>query len=116
MMRVPDGSVRLAVQGTERMKILEWVSEEPFLMARVEVWPEKVGESVEVEALTRNTLDLFQRMVSLVSHLPDELVTAALNVEIRGTSSTWWRRISAWSRKSGRRCLSLTPSRKSWSG
>ncbi len=81
MMRVPDGSVRLAVQGTERMKILEWVSEEPFLMARVEVWPEKVESSVEVEALSRNTLDLFQRMVSLVSHLPDELVTAALNVE-----------------------------------
>ena len=35
MMRVPDGSVRLAIQGSERMKILEWVSEEPFLMAKV---------------------------------------------------------------------------------
>jgi ATP-dependent Lon protease len=81
MMRVPDGSVRLAVQGTERMRILEWISEEPFLMARVEVWPEPVDDSVEVEALTRNTLELFQRMVSLVSHLPDELVTAALNVD-----------------------------------
>ncbi|MGH2551251.1 MAG: LON peptidase substrate-binding domain-containing protein, partial [Thermomicrobiales bacterium] len=81
MMRVPDGSVRLAVQGTERMRILEWISEEPFLMARVEVWPEVVDDSVEVEALTRNTLELFQRMVSLVSHLPDELVTAALNVD-----------------------------------
>jgi ATP-dependent Lon protease len=81
MMRVPDGSVRLAVQGTERMRILEWISEEPFLMARVEVWPEPVDNSVEVEALSRNTLELFQRMVSLVSHLPDELVTAALNVD-----------------------------------
>ena len=50
-------------------------------MARVEVWPEKVESSVEMEALSRNTLDLFQRMVSLVSHLPDELVTAALNVD-----------------------------------
>ncbi len=81
MMRVPDGSVRLAVQGTERMKILEWISEEPFLMARVEVWPEPFDETVEVQALTRNTLDLFQRLVSIVSHLPDELVTAALNVD-----------------------------------
>jgi ATP-dependent Lon protease len=81
MMRVPDGSVRLAVQGSERMRILEWVSEEPFLMARVEVWPETIDESVEVQALSRNTLDLFQRLVSIVSHLPDELVTAALNVD-----------------------------------
>ena len=81
MMRVPDGSVRLAVQGSERMRIVEWVAEEPFLVAKVEKIPETVEDSVEVEALTRNTLELFQRLVSLVSHLPDELVTAALNVE-----------------------------------
>jgi len=81
MMRVPDGSVRLAVQGSERMRIVEWVTEEPFLVAKVEKIPETIEDSVEVEALTRNTLELFQRLVSLVSHLPDELVTAALNVE-----------------------------------
>jgi ATP-dependent Lon protease len=81
MMRVPDGSVRLAVQGVERMRILEFVSEEPFLMARVEKTPETVDDNVEVQALTRNTLELFQRLVSLVSHLPDELVTAALNID-----------------------------------
>jgi ATP-dependent Lon protease len=81
MMRVPDGSVRLAVQGIERMRILEFISEEPFLVARVEKAPEELADSVEVQALTRNTLDLFQRLVSLVSHLPDELVTAALNID-----------------------------------
>ncbi len=81
MMRVPDGSVRLAVQGGERMRVIEWVSEEPFLVAKVEKFPETIEESVEVEALTRNTLELFQRLVSLVSHLPDELVTAAINVD-----------------------------------
>ncbi|MDP9366087.1 MAG: endopeptidase La [Chloroflexota bacterium] len=81
MMRVPDGSVRLAVQGTERMRILEFVSEEPFLVARVQPAPEAVEDSIEIQALTRNTLDLFQRLVSLVPHLPDELVTAALNVD-----------------------------------
>lgn len=81
MMRVPDGSVRLAVQGTERMRIVEFIEEDPFLIARVERSPEVVEDSVEVQALTRNTLELFQRLVSLVSHLPDELVTAALNVD-----------------------------------
>jgi ATP-dependent Lon protease len=81
MMRVPDGSVRLAVQGVERMRILDFISEEPFLTARVEKAPEILADSVEVQALTRNTLDLFQRLVSLVSHLPDELVTAALNID-----------------------------------
>jgi ATP-dependent Lon protease len=81
MMRVPDGTVRLAVQGNERMRVVEFLSEEPYLVARVQRVPEVVEESVEVDALTRNTLELFQRLVSLVAHMPDELVTAALNVE-----------------------------------
>jgi ATP-dependent Lon protease len=81
MMRVPDGTVRLAVQGNERMRILEFIQEEPFLVARVERVPEDMEDSVEVEALTRNTLELFQRLVSLVAHMPDELITAALNVD-----------------------------------
>jgi ATP-dependent Lon protease len=81
MMRVPDGSVRLAVQGSERMKIVEWVTEEPYLMARVVLIPDEEGDSVQVQALSRNTLELFQRLVELVPHLPDELVTAALNID-----------------------------------
>jgi ATP-dependent Lon protease len=81
MMRVPDGTVRLAVQGVDRMKVLEVVQEEPYLKARVQRLPDVVEESVEVQALTRNTLELFQRLVTLVPHLPDELVTAALNVD-----------------------------------
>jgi ATP-dependent Lon protease len=81
MMRVPDGSMRLAVQGLERVRVVEMVQEEPYLIARVRRVPEEVESSVEVQALGRNTLDLFQRLVALVPHLPDELVTAALNVD-----------------------------------
>jgi ATP-dependent Lon protease len=81
MMRVPDGTVRLAVQGNERMRILEFIGEEPYLVARIQRAPEVIEDSVEVDALTRNTLELFQRLVSLVAHMPDELVTAALNVD-----------------------------------
>ena len=44
MMRVPDGSVRLAVQGVERMRIIEWVGEEPYLIAVVERLPETIED------------------------------------------------------------------------
>ncbi len=81
MMRVPDGTVRLAVQGLRRIRVLEWLSEEPYLTARVEEIKEETDDSVEVKALMRNTLELFQRLVSVVSNLPDELVTAALNID-----------------------------------
>jgi ATP-dependent Lon protease len=81
MMRVPDGTVRLAIQGVRRMKVLEWVAEEPYLTARIEEIQEAEDDSVEVKALMRNTLELFQRLVSLVSSLPDELATAAFNID-----------------------------------
>lgn len=81
MMRVPDGTVRLAVQGIKRVRILDWVGEEPYLTAVVEELPEEESDDIETQALMRSTVNLFQRLVSLVSNLPDELVTAALNVE-----------------------------------
>ncbi|MCA9833524.1 MAG: endopeptidase La [Thermomicrobiales bacterium] len=79
MMRVPDGTMRLAVQGLERMEILEVVEEQPFLKARVRRTPEIAEESVEIQALARNAHELFERAVGLVQHLPDELLIASMN-------------------------------------
>lgn len=81
MMRVPDGSVRLMVQGEERVRILEWIGEEPYLTARVELIPIVDEDSIETQALARHLLEQFQRLVALVSHLPDELVTSAINID-----------------------------------
>ncbi|HEX5503911.1 MAG TPA: endopeptidase La [Thermomicrobiales bacterium] len=81
MMRVPDGTVRLAIQGLERIRVEEFTQTEPYLRARVAPAPEVVEDTLEVQALVRNALELFQRLVSLVSNLPDELLTAAINVE-----------------------------------
>src|SRR5215218_479110 len=54
MMRVPDGSVRLAIQGNERMEVVDWVAEEPYLVAKVRRMPEDQTDSAEVQALSRN--------------------------------------------------------------
>ena len=81
MMRVPDGTVRLAIQGLERIRLGEFTQREPYLKAKVEHAPEIVEDTLEVQALVRNALDLFQRLVSLVGNLPDELLTAAINVD-----------------------------------
>lgn len=81
LLRAPDGSVRLIIQGLQRIEITEWTAEEPYLMARVQARPEAMVDSVEIEALSRNLLDLFRRLVDLVPHLPDELMMAAINTE-----------------------------------
>jgi ATP-dependent Lon protease len=81
MIKSPDGTVRLLVQGVERIRIEEWTAEKPYLRARVSTLPDTVEESLEVEALMRNAVDLLRRLVSLVSQLPDELLMAAINLD-----------------------------------
>ena len=81
LLKVPDGSVRLVVQGLERFRILEFVQAQPYLVARVQQIQDIVESTVEVQALMRNVVDLFQRMVSLVAYMPDELIMAAINIE-----------------------------------
>jgi ATP-dependent Lon protease len=81
LLKVPDGTIRLAVQGLEKMQIVEFVETEPFLKARIKVLQDTDEKSVEVEALMRNSISLFQRLVSLVPQIPDELLMTAINVE-----------------------------------
>ncbi|MGB9300068.1 MAG: LON peptidase substrate-binding domain-containing protein, partial [Anaerolineae bacterium] len=77
----PTGNVGVIVQGIERFKPTEFTQTEPYLKARIEVVPDQEEESIEVEALSRNTMDLFQRLIALVSYLPNELMVAVLNTE-----------------------------------
>jgi ATP-dependent Lon protease len=47
VLKTPDGTIRLLVQGIERVRILEYVQEEPYLRARVEVIPERLEDNIE---------------------------------------------------------------------
>ncbi len=82
VLKQPDGSLRLVVQGIERFRVMEVVQREPFLKARIEGMeePEASVGDLEVDALTRNAAALFQKIVALSSLLPDELAGVALNV------------------------------------
>jgi ATP-dependent Lon protease len=81
MMRVPDGTLRIAVHGLQRIRIEKPVSDDPYLVAELGVIPDVVEEGKELEALTRNVQGLFGRIISLVSYLPEELEIAAANVD-----------------------------------
>jgi ATP-dependent Lon protease len=81
MLRAPDGTIRLIVQGIERIRTTGYLQEQPYLRANVEVVPDTEEESLEQEALMRTTLDLFRRLVALVPHMPEELETAAINAQ-----------------------------------
>jgi ATP-dependent Lon protease len=81
MIKVPDGTLRILVQGLRRIGIEEPVETDPYLVARIAEVPDVLEESPEVEALTRNVQNLFARVIGLVAYLPEELQLAAANVE-----------------------------------
>ena len=81
LFRAPDGTIRMLVQGIARIEVDEFTTTEPYLKARVHAVPEGVEESLEVEALTRNVVQLFTRLAELVPSIPGELITSALNVD-----------------------------------
>jgi ATP-dependent Lon protease len=81
MLRIPDGTIQIIVQGLERIAIDEYVAEQPFLKARCHLLPETVPNEIEIEALKRTAIDQYQRLVNLVTYLPDQLALAAMNLE-----------------------------------
>jgi ATP-dependent Lon protease len=81
MVKVPDGTLRVLVQGIERISIAEFVQTEPYIRARVKALPDTLEKSVEIEALMRGVSEVFQKMVSLTPNMPEELSAAALNIE-----------------------------------
>ena len=81
MIRVPDGTLRILVQGIRRIRIERRVLDEPYLLGEFVELPDELEESREVEALTRNVQTLFSRIIGLVPYLPEELSIAAANVD-----------------------------------
>jgi ATP-dependent Lon protease len=77
LLRAPDGTLRIIVQGIKRIRVTEFLHTEPYLIGRIEETPVPAAEGIEVEALIRETRDLFKRLVALVPDLPDELAAAA---------------------------------------
>jgi len=78
MFRMPDGTIQIAVQGLERVSIGEFTQEKPYLVAKVTLLPDTQEIDNETEALKRNVVGYFQRMVALVQTMPEGIAAAAL--------------------------------------
>jgi ATP-dependent Lon protease len=81
MIKVPDGTLRILVQGIERVKLENRLDSEPYLLGEFGALPDVLEETPEVEALTRNVQGLFARIIGLAPYLPEELQLAAANVD-----------------------------------
>jgi len=77
--RMPDGSVRLVVQGLFRFRVLSVTQAVPYLRADIEVLSDVVNadEELEIDALTRNLHSVFSKVVELSPNLSDEVGSLA---------------------------------------
>jgi ATP-dependent Lon protease len=81
MIKVPDGTLRILVQGLDRIKLEHRLETDPYLLGEFSALPDVLIETPEVEALTRNVQGLFARIIGLAPYLPEELQLAAANVD-----------------------------------
>ena len=84
MLKMPDGTLRLIIQGVSRMRVLEFVQTEPYFKARVQPLEDRMVEDLEIQALVVNIKGLFKKFLDMSPHLPPELGIIALNVDHPG--------------------------------
>ncbi len=81
MLRYPDQSVRVLVQGLARIELGQFTQREPYFLAHVKRLDEPVASDREIDALHAHLVSQFSKFVSLVPYLPDELQVMAMQVK-----------------------------------
>ncbi|MFA7635296.1 MAG: endopeptidase La [Bacillota bacterium] len=76
LVRLPDGTIRVVVEGVERAVILDYVHSDPSYVVRVEPMPTVEVHDPEMEALARNALREFEQYVKLSKKIPVEILLA----------------------------------------
>jgi ATP-dependent Lon protease len=81
MIRVPDGTLRVLVQGGPRVRLVRFTQTEPYLVAEIAQEPDVVEQSPELVALMRNVQQTFSDIVDEVPYLPEELQIMVANLD-----------------------------------
>jgi ATP-dependent Lon protease len=87
MLKYPDGSVRILVQGLKRIEVEGFSQREPYLKASVRHLQDVVEASKDVEAIQTHMVNQFAKFVSMIPYLPDELQVVVMNIKDPGKVS-----------------------------
>ena len=81
LLKLPDGTVKVLIEGIERVRIESFLPSDDFLEADVEILPEKKVDNMELEALSRAVLSQFEEYVKLSKKIPPEAVMSVNQIE-----------------------------------
>jgi ATP-dependent Lon protease len=87
MLKYPDGSVRILVQGLRRIEVLSYEQRQPYLAARVRQLQDLHEPSQDLEAMQVAVVNQFAKFVSMIPYLPDELQVVVMNIKDPGKVS-----------------------------
>jgi ATP-dependent Lon protease len=76
LLKLPDGTVKVLVEGRARVRIVEYVENDSFFEARAEKLEETLGDEAAVEALVRSVSDEFERYAKIKKNVPEEALAA----------------------------------------
>jgi ATP-dependent Lon protease len=74
LLRLPDGTVKVLVEGKRRAQVVKFVQEDPLFEAQVELIEEEVSSDVELEVLMRSVQSTFESYVKLNKRIPPEML------------------------------------------
>ena len=76
ILKLPDGAVKILVEGKNRVKIDKFISNKDFFEAEATVLDDTINKSEEIEALRRSVIDEFDRYAKLNKNIPEEALKA----------------------------------------
>ena len=84
LLRLPDGTVKALVEGKNRGKIAQFLSNDDFFMVQVKSIEEKTEQNVQIEALMRSTVQAFEKYAKLNKKISQEMVLSVSSIEEPG--------------------------------
>ena len=73
VVKAPDNTMQVIVQGLERFRVEKWLDTDPYLRAQIGLIPDVVEPGLELDALQRSLRDLAQEIIALSPNLPEEI-------------------------------------------
>jgi len=81
VMKYPDGTLMVLVQGLSRFRVQEFAQEKPYLIAQIETLHSRIERDVELEALIKNMTSRFQRLASISPNLSSDVLPAIRGID-----------------------------------
>ena len=81
LLKLPDGTVKVLVEGGQRARITGFVENEEFFEAAAEFLPEDEGDEKELEALSRSVVSQFEQYIKLNKKIPPEALVSVNQID-----------------------------------